>query len=926
MDRKIFPVILVSIFIILFAAAFQAQASKEKRVVRVGVDTMPRYQEIGPDGKAKGFVVDLLTRISKETGWKIEYVQMPGWDDAMNQLANGKIDLLSPAFITAERLKRFLFSASPIGHESVTIMVLRRSELEASDIPKMKIAIEQGTIHGDTLRDYARRHGYSILNVVTYPGFAQMRKDLEAGKIDAVVTDAVYGDSGMRTIATLKNYSYYFMVNNKDRDLADELDEALNAVDTNDPMFRMRTFNKYFGQLFEDTLTAEEKKCVAARGIVKIGVPDDRKPMFYRDKKTGELTGIGIEIMNAVGKYTGLKFQYISAGSMNDEVEALASGKYDIVMPVPNSMTSNANGPLWISTPFIQANAAIVTIPGKEIKDITRIKIGITKGISGMLAQYRKAYPEMKLTEYDSWPDAIKGLRRGEVEGLLNNSFNWSVILQKPSYSDLKVIPSSTNPIYICAAGFRNSGNRMLFRIIDKAINNLSDDEKFNIVTLFTTSAKMYDYTLSDIVYENRWILLFIITVVCGVIFGTLLYTRQKDKYARVLEHKNEELVMANSAKSDFLSRMSHDIRTPMNGIIGMTNLALDEIEDAKAVGYFKKIKHSSSYLLGLINDVLEMSRIESGKVELARENSFIGDYVNSVTTVIRPQIDAKKIDFSFDIKENVPRNIYTDALRLNRVVINLVSNAVKFTPENGKIIVTIENLTPEDKIHCRCRVTVSDNGRGMSEEFMKHCFDPFTQEKSSESGGTGLGLSIVKKLVNMLGGEISVTSTPGKGTSFSFEFACDIAPALPGQGDETSRHISASVSALGRRILLAEDNDINREIAVALLEKKGYTVDVAEDGRQAVDKFAASEENSFDAVLMDIRMPVMDGLEAARNIRAMKRGDAKDVPIIAMTANAFDEDVQASMDAGMNVHLAKPIDPDLMYDAIEHEIITRHK
>jgi signal transduction histidine kinase/ActR/RegA family two-component response regulator len=915
------------LFFILFISACAWAAPNVPRTVRVGVDTMPRYQEIGPDGRAKGFVVDLLTRISEETGWKIVYVQMPGWDDAMKQLADGRIDLLSPAFITIDRLKKFSFSASPIGHESVTVMVLRNSEFEASDIPNMKIAIEQGTVHEGALRDYARRHGYTVPNIVIYPGFAQMKRALEAGRIDAVVTDAVYGDSSMRTIAMLKNYSYYFMVNNKEKDLADELDEALNAIDMNDPMFRPRMFNKYFGQLFKDTLTAEEKKYVAAHGTVKVGVPDDRRPMFYRDRKTGKLTGIGIEIMNTVGKYTGLKFQYISAGSMTNEAEALADSKYDIIMPVPGSMTSNANGPLWVSPPLIQANGAIVTLPGRGIKDITRMKIGITKGVAGMLAQYRRSYPEMKMTEYDSWAEAIKGLRRGEVEGLLNNSFNWSVILQKPAYSDLKVIPSSTNPILICAAGFKNGSNKMLFRIIDKAVNNLSEDEKFNIVTLFTTSAKMYDYTLDDIVYEYRWILLFALTAVCGVVFSILLYTRQKDKYARVLERKNKELVKANSAKSDFLSRMSHDIRTPMNGIIGMTNLALDEVEDARSIEYFKKIKHSSSYLLGLINDVLEMSRIESGRVDIAHENCYVRDYVSSVTSVVKPQIDAKKIDFDFDVAADVPQNIYSDALRINRILINLISNAVKFTPEGGKIHVAIENLTPGERKYFRCRVTVSDNGRGMTEDFTKHCFDAFSQEDPADnSGGTGLGLSIVKKLVDMMGGEISVESGVGRGTTFRFTLDCEIAPALPGQEESAVKHISAAESAHGRRVLLAEDNDLNREIAVALLEKKGYIVETAENGKQAVDKFTASADRYFDAILMDIRMPVMDGLEAARTIRALDRSDAKNVPIIAMTANAFDEDVQASMNAGMNEHLAKPIDPDQMYDAIEHEIITRSK
>ncbi len=372
----------------------------------------------------------------------------------------------------------------------------------------------------------------------------------------------------------------------------------------------------------------------------------------------------------------------------------------------------------------------------------------------------------------------------------------------------------------------------------------------------------------------------------------------------------------ASEAKSTFLSNMSHEIRTPMNAITGMTKLA-EEVEGnpEETKGYLHAIDESSHYLLGVVNDVLDMSRIESGKFELhlewASPKDIFWTCVNMVASVMRE----KNITFIYpDVEIDDDLEILVDSLRVKQVLMNILNNAIKFTPEGGRIELSIENVS-RDGHHAVDSFTISDTGCGMSKEFLQRIFQPFEQERDPHSDmtpGTGLGLALVKRISEAMGGEVSVISELGKGSSFTFTSPYEYRYAK--NLSHTSDDSEASYDLSGRNILLVEDHALNRMIATTLLEREGVNVDQAENGRQAVDMFMASPEGLYDAVLMDIRMPVMDGLEATRVIRACDRDDASNVPIVAMSANAFDEDVQKSLNAGMNRHLSKPIDTRMLY------------
>jgi len=413
-----------------------------------------------------------------------------------------------------------------------------------------------------------------------------------------------------------------------------------------------------------------------------------------------------------------------------------------------------------------------------------------------------------------------------------------------------------------------------------------------------------------DVFYLNdeRRILVFVRSDVTE-----LLEKEQKER--QQLEELAEKAKSANAAKSDFLSRMSHDIRTPLNGIIGMTALAKDEKDPAKLADYLDKIDESGHFLLGLVNDILDMSKVESGKLELHPEPYSGSEFIRYLEAVIRPLCAEKGISLTLPGASN-NFLVLADKLRVNQIFFNLLSNAAKFTPPGGHISLEAR-LLREGNGRIAGSFIVKDDGIGMSAEFQKKLFRPFEQEytgRNSGRSGSGLGLAITKSLVDLMGGTISVESAPGHGSTFTVHLDVVL---LAKQEAAAAGEKPALLSLSGRHILLAEDNDINAEIAMALLARNGIAATRAATGKEAVRIFRASAPGFYDAVLMDIRMPEMDGLEATRRIRALKRSDALTVPIIAMTANAFDEDVKESLAAGMNAHLSKPIEADSLYKVL---------
>lgn len=399
------------------------------------------------------------------------------------------------------------------------------------------------------------------------------------------------------------------------------------------------------------------------------------------------------------------------------------------------------------------------------------------------------------------------------------------------------------------------------------------------------------------------------------------IVTEEKKKQEQ-LERALEAAEQANGAKSEFLAHMSHDIRTPMNAIIGMTAIAKNECRDEQILDYLVKIENSGNFLLGLINDILDISKIESGNLQLKSELMCLEEFDSAIDTNIRPLMEKKHLRFRYDMGRSV-KCIYTDSVRFNQIFFNILSNAVKYTPEGGEVAFTAKSMGRKDNVEWM-RFSVRDTGVGMSREFLQHAFEPFVQESNrslpQQWQGTGLGLSIVKKLVGMMGGRIEIHSEVGVGTEVVIDLPLTVGEAEKKQEEHIP--VGKLKDLSGRRVLLAEDNEINTFVARRILETQGIVVDHAENGKKAVEAMEKSPVDYYDAIIMDIRMPVMNGLEATMAIRKLNRSDAKRIPVIAMSANAYDEDMQKSLDAGMNAHLSKPIEPPVLLKTLREYII----
>lgn len=424
-------------------------------------------------------------------------------------------------------------------------------------------------------------------------------------------------------------------------------------------------------------------------------------------------------------------------------------------------------------------------------------------------------------------------------------------------------------------------------------------------------------YNFEDRFYEVKDELLVGVIILSAIIIGLSIYLRTKRKYIN-------DLVIANKTKTDFLSRMSHELRTPLNAIDGYAALTIQNAEEGETrkevlMDNMNSIHQASEYLLGIIKDILDVQRMETGKITLEKSEINAAEYMHIIVKMIQPMADEKHIRFTYKMVNGAKDNYQLDGMRLQQILFNILYNAVKFTPEGGKVTMTSEVIAKEGNL-ATLKFTVADTGIGMSKEFMENqLFQKFAQEDkniTSPYEGCGNGLAICKELVDLMGGEIQCVSEQGKGTTFTVTLTTEY-----NRQERKKRELKTrpSYDLSGIRVLICEDNPMNQDITRRMLERMKCKVDMADNGRIGVDSFAKSEIGYYHIILMDIRMPEMDGLEATRTIRTLDRADAGSIPILAVSANAFEEDVKLSLEAGMNEHLAKPVNGRILYEKIQH-------
>ncbi|NLA70622.1 MAG: response regulator [Clostridiales bacterium] len=684
------------------------------------------------------------------------------------------------------------------------------------------------------------------------------------------------------------------------------------------------------------TLTEEEQAYVEAHkdNPIAVAISDDLSPVEYYDKKAGEYQGFVVALYDLITKETGLKFSFVARGNNEETRQQIADGTIQLVGSLSNNPAVTSTFGVVASTQFYTNAISVITKNTWSGTGNTHDCVAVKAGYP-VFTQIAKNLGYTNIVEYDSFQECIDAVNNGDADITLISSTGENVLLGHAYYSKLTsiMLADITGGYSIGVAD--NEDTEVLLSIINKSIENIPN-EQLNQLRLLYILKVQPERNFKDVLYENSasFLVLLILFALAAVIF-IYLRMREKQKVAKVLQGNNDQLKqvlrerdeaikaanIANAAKSEFLSRISHDIRTPLNAVLGFSALArIEEDNPVNTMEYLREIDDSGRYLLDIINDVLDMSKIESGKLELHKESVNVIKLANSIADIFREEARVKGIKLITDFPDIEDRWLMTDSLRLKRVFSNLLSNAIKNSASGTTIRWTINEVLEENGfLYFSC--SISDQGCGMTEEFMARMFEPFTQADAENANvGTGLGLAIVKSLVDLMDGSIDVKSEVGVGTIFNIGMKMEIGePPL----EEDIGLLSSEENLAGCHIHLCEDHPLNAQIVVKLLGKKHAKVDVAKNGIIGVDKFTQSEIGFYDAILMDIQMPVMNGLEATRTIRALDRDDAKTIPIIAMSANAFADDVNKSIVAGMDGYVTKPIDVQILYRTLTKFIST---
>ena len=626
-----------------------------------------------------------------------------------------------------------------------------------------------------------------------------------------------------------------------------------------------------------------------------------------------------VDVLDEIKDFTGLDFSYVYAKNYSDAVHLVQRGKADILGFFLGDENDAAQLGLALSASYVSANNIIVRnkacsypAPG-----LVGALVESQRFPSGISAEKIRSYPGIK--------EALAAVNSGEVDFIYGLSSKMEQDILRYHFTNLAPVTLVNDQSAISFA-LPTPVDPDLLTVLNKAINNLSESERTVIRNRNLESIGVSEFSLTDFIYANPLQFMFIVMFVLSVLFTALLLAIGARMKATVIQGNLKRAEAANLAKSEFLSRMSHEIRTPMNGIVGMSTIAMQNIDNTdKIKDCLEKVIMSSKHLLALINDVLDMSKIESGKVELRHESFNFRAFLQDFENLYGEQAKSKGISYETILASDLEVQIIGDSLRLNQVLSNLLSNALKFTPAKGMIKLRVSK-TGEDQENVYLRFEVIDTGCGIAEENYDKIFESFEQENvdvTYKYGGTGLGLSIVKRFTGLMGGGIHVTSVQGSGSTFTVDLPFGKIKEsgkptrfsdINGRNDLAKDCYAVDYDFKGKRILLVEDNELNREIAEELIGVTGASVESAEDGVQAVEMFKESAEGYYDLILMDVQMPHMDGYEATRCIRALGRSDAQKVPIFAMTANAFAEDVQKSREAGMNAHISKPLNIRAVY------------
>ena len=920
--------------LLLLSAVLPVKAAAETapvKVVRVGSfeDT---FNYVNEKGARKGYGYELLETLSGYTGWQFEYVTCD-WSDCFEKLKNGEIDIMGDISYTEDRAGEMLFSDEPMGEEKYYLYAdLSRADISASDFKTLngkKIGVLMGTEPEVMLTEWEEKYGLETEHV-NVSNNEDVKQKLANHEIDCFVSleESFWAELGISTIARVGKSGIYYAINKDRPDIKEELDDAMRALDEAAPFYTADLYKRYFSLDYTPILTGEEKAWLTEHSAIRMGFLTSDSGVSTFDPATGALSGAITDYIQFAKDCLGnqeLEFQLVGYDSKETELDALQSGEIDMIFHFDQNPNLAEEYHIARSNTTWMTNLMAVTNK-QHFNENKANRIAVPQNNLSLKMYLAFYYPQWEIVDCDTQEDAAKLVRDGQADCIVTGVSSEEKYSKKYGLYSVPLL----NPVKACFAV--NSGNCRLLSILNKTIQAMPTNMLAGSIAMYQSAARKV--TLSEFIRDNFFMVLLISGIVSAAVLLTILQLLRKARKAEAAAKKAandtqelnaklqvavEKAESANRAKSTFLFNMSHDIRTPMNAIIGYADLASRHPDDpAKLEKYMENIQVCGQNLLVLLNNVLDLARIENDKTEIEYSVSDMEKDFRNCIAMFQNQADGKGQTLTVTTQLLYPY-VYADIPHLTEICTNLVSNAVKYTGAGGTIRCDATQKPGEKEGWCNTVITVADNGIGMSQEFQKHIFEPFERERTSTVSkveGSGIGMGIVKKLVGLMGGTVEVESKIGVGSTFTVTIPCRIASQEETQAKRETAP-SDEKSLRGVKILLAEDNDLNAEIATELLQEEGCTVDRAKDGVECVDLLEKAANGTYQLILMDIQMPVMNGYDAAKKIRRMDDPQKAGIPIIAMTANAFSEDKQAALDAGMNDHVAKPINMSVLVPTI---------
>ena len=916
-------------------SASAAETVSQHERVRVGFFAMDGYHMMDEDGNRSGYGYDFLRLMARYWDVNYEYVGYDkSWEEMQQMLIDGEIDMVTSARRTPEREELFDFSR-PIGTNNGILTVRSDNstivEGKYSTYDGMRVALLRGNSRNDEFAEYARTKGFTYKSVY-FDSAEEIAEALQNGTVDAIVTSSLRKMNNERILEKFGSSDFYVIVKKGNTELLNKINYAIDQMNSAEGSWKTTLYNKNYETTDTKNLeyTEEEKRIIAQyskENPLHVLCDPTRYPYSYTEN--GEVKGILPDYFRKIADYAGLSYEFLVPAT-RDEYIAYQSNKDAVNISIDARLDTDnyAETKEWgLTAPYITMRMARVTrrdFDGK-INVVTTVNQTASTSIEDVLA------PGAEKLMCSTRQEMMEAVRDGKADAafvyyymaqaFINSDTTGTMtytLLEQPTFS-YRMVVSSTE-------------NHALAGILTKAMYAMPDNLVEDLATQYTTY-KATNLTLADMIRLHPVTAVAIIVFISWmavtlIVIVNRLQTRRKLQLAAQQKAKEmtvlaEQAQAASKAKSTFLSNMSHDIRTPMNAIIGFTNIALHQDSVPEMHNCLKKIEESSDHLLSLLNDVLDLSRIESGKVEFSPVPANITAVTDSVIEIVKGMLLNRELNFEVHREPLQNPYVMTEPVRIREILVNILNNAVKFTKDGGTIRFDAGNRPGADAQHIVICYRIKDTGIGMSEDFQKKIFDEFAQEENgvrTQYKGTGLGMPISKKYIELMGGTITVDSRKGVGTTFTVEISMELTNA---EKVEKTKPLVQHNDLKGIKVLLAEDNDLNAELATMLLEDLGMTVTRAADGQEVFDLFAEHPAGTYDIILMDIMMPKMDGHQAAKAIRAMyaDRPDAEEIPIIALSANAFSEDVQASLDAGMNGHVSKPLNMEEVTKVIERNL-----